>query len=71
MKPADVSEYLEKEVIVDNAKMKAAGLSNRYMLTAYIFRKMQGKKVYQAEIRNLNPPHEIYIVSLDDVTAAE
>jgi hypothetical protein len=37
------------------------------LFTAYIFRIKDGKKLYQAEVQNPAPPHEIYIVSLDDL----
>ena len=51
-----------KKVIVDNAKVKG-----EYKFTAYIFRIIDNKKIYQAEVQNINPPHEIYIVNLNDL----
>lgn len=54
--------YLDHEVEVHSPK-----ISGRMLFTAYIFRIKDGKKIYQAEVQNIQPPHEIYIVSLDDV----
>lgn len=62
MKPQEVAGYLNQMVEVDNPK-----ISGRMMFTAYIFRIKDGKKLYQAEVQNPAPPHEIYIVSLDDL----
>lgn len=62
MSPQEAIQYLNKEVEVHNPKV-----SGRYRFTAYIFRIAGNKKLYQAEIQNVNPPHEIYIVSLDDL----
>ena len=42
-------------------------ISGIMLFTAYIFRIVDNKKIYQAEVQNIQPPHEIYIVSLDDV----
>ena len=62
MKPNEVASHLNKEVEVTNPKV-----SGRYKFTAYIFRIKDNKKFYQAEVQNPAPPHEIYIVSLDDL----
>lgn len=62
MKPQEVAGYLNQLVEVDNPK-----ISGRMLFTAYIFRIKDGKKLYQAEVQNPAPPHEIYIVSLDDL----
>lgn len=58
----EVSKFLDKEVMVNNPK-----INGKFLFTAYIFRIKDGKKVYQAEVQNVNPPHEIYIVALDDL----
>lgn len=62
MKPNDVAKYLNKAVDVNSRSIKG-----QYTFTAYIFRIMDGKKLYQAEVQNINPPHEIYIVPLADL----
>lgn len=62
MKPQEVSEKLNKVV-----RVKSRSIEGEYLFTAYIFRMESDKKLYQAEVRNLNPPHEVYIVRLDDV----
>lgn len=62
MKPQEVAGYLNQLAEVDNPK-----ISGRMLFTAYIFRIKDGKKLYQAEVQNPAPPHEIYIVSLDDL----
>lgn len=54
--------YLDHEVEVHSPK-----ISGQMLFTAYIFRIKDGKKIYQAEVQNIQPPHEIYIVSLDDM----
>lgn len=54
--------HLNHTVEVHNPK-----ISGRMLFTAYIFRIADNKKIYQAEVQNIQPPHEIYIVSLDDV----
>lgn len=48
-------------------KVKTRNLDGEYLFTAYIFRIEENKKIYQAEVRNTKPPHEIYIVSLKDI----
>ena len=58
----EVSKFLDKEVIVNNSK-----INGKFLFTAYIFRIKDGKKVYQAEVQNVNPPHEIYYVNLNDL----
>jgi hypothetical protein len=63
MKPSEVSLHIGGMVNVDNPK-----IGGRMLFTAYIFRFKGGKKIYQAEVQNPDPPHEIYIVSLDDLT---
>lgn len=62
MTPKEAVNHLNHLVEVDNPK-----ISGRMMFTAYIFRIKDGKKLYQAEVQNPAPPHEIYIVSLDDL----
>lgn len=62
MIPHEVSKFLDKEVIVNNLK-----INGKFLFTAYIFRIKDGKKVYQAEVQNANPPHEIYYVNLNDL----
>ena len=65
MSPQDAAGYLNKTVMVNNPKISGA-----MTFTAYIFRIKDGRKLYQAEVRRLDPPHEIYIVSLDDLKPA-
>lgn len=60
--PNEVAMHLDHEVEVHNPK-----ISGIMLFTAYIFRIADNKKIYQAEVQNILPPHEIYIVSLDDV----
>lgn len=62
MTPQEVAKYLNKVVQVNSPK-----ISGKMLFTAYIFRIINGKKVYQAEIQNVNPPHEIYYVNLNDL----
>lgn len=62
MSPQDAVKLINKEVVVENPKV-----SGKMLFTAYIFRIRGRKKLYQAEVQNICPPHEIYIVSLDDV----
>ena len=62
MTPQEVSRYLNKPVQVVNPK-----ISGVMLFTAYIFRIVDNKKVYQAEVQNMRAPHEIYIVSLNDL----
>lgn len=62
MTPKEAVNRLNHLVEVDNPK-----ISGRMMFTAYIFRIKDGKKLYQAEVQNLAPPHEIYIVNLSDL----
>lgn len=62
MIPHEVSKFLDKEVIVNNSK-----INGKFLFTAYIFRIKDGKKVYQAEVQNVNSPHEIYYVNLNDL----
>lgn len=57
---------MNKPVQVNNPKM-----SGTMLFKAYIFRIIQNKKVYQAEVQSLKPPHEIYVVSLNDLEAVE
>lgn len=63
MKPSEVSLHIGGMVNVNNPK-----IGGRMLFTAYIFRVKDGKKIYQAEVQNSDPPHEIYIVPLGDVT---
>lgn len=65
MTPSEVVQWMNQEVEVSNFS-----ISGRFRLTAYIFRVIDNKKFYQAEVQNLKPPHEIYIVSLADVKGA-
>lgn len=62
MKPNEVAEYINKTVDVNSRS-----ISGKYRFTAYIFRILDNKKFYQAEVQNLKPPHEIYIVPLADL----
>ena len=62
MTPAEAVTHLNKEVEVNNPK-----ISGKMLFTAYIFRIKDNKKIYQAEVRNLQPPHEIYVISLNDL----
>lgn len=64
MLPAEVINHIGGTVQVNSPK-----ISGQMLFTAYILRKKGSKKIYQAEVQNINPPHEIYIVSLDDVSA--
>lgn len=64
MIPQEVAKYLNTQVCVKNPK-----ISGIMLFTAYIFRIVNNKKLYQAEVQNIKPPHEIYIVSLDDLEA--
>ncbi len=64
MLPAEVINHIGGTVQVNSPK-----ISGQMLFTAYILRKKDGKKIYQAEVQNINPPHEIYIVPLDDVNA--
>lgn len=66
MKPNEVAEHLNRLVQVNSRS-----ISGRYTFTAYIFRIMNSKKLYQAEVQNPNPPHEIYIVPLADLQGDE
>ena len=63
MLPSDVINHISRIVQVDNPK-----ISGQMLFTAYILRVQQDKKIYQAEVQNLKPPHEIYVVSLDDIS---
>ena len=63
MKPTEVSQHLNKLVEINDPKL-GRGI---YTFTAYILRILDNKKFYQAEIRNTKPPHEIYIVALDEL----
>ena len=63
MSPQDAVKFLDKTVRVNNPKFQ--GLAT---FTAYIFRIKDNRKIYQAEIRRMEPPHEIYIVSMDDIS---
>lgn len=62
MTPQEAARYLNNVVRVNSPKV-----SGKMLFTAYIFRIINGKKVYQAEVQNVNPPHEIYIVNLNDL----
>ena len=62
MTPQEVAKWLSKPVQVHSPK-----ISGKMLFTAYIFRIINGKKVYQAEVQNVNPPHEIYYVNLNDL----
>lgn len=62
MTPQEVAKYLNKVVQVNSPK-----ISGKMLFTAYIFRIINGKKVYQAEVQNVNQPHEIYYVNLNDL----
>ena len=66
MKPTEVINYLNKPVNVENPK-----ISGIMLFTAYIFRIKDGKKWFQAEVQNLDPPHEIYIVNLNDLEGVD
>lgn len=66
MTPQEAIKHINKEVTVNNAK-----ISGRYKFTAYIFRIINNKKIYQAEVQNINPPHEIYIVALDNISEVQ
>lgn len=62
MTPQEVAKHLNNVVQVNSPK-----ISGKMLFTAYIFRIINGKKVYQAEVQNTNPPHEIYYVNLTDL----
>ena len=62
MTPQEVAKHINNVVSVNSPK-----ISGEMLFTAYIFRIINGKKVYQAEVRNMNPPHELYIVNLADL----
>lgn len=62
MTPQEAVAYLNKPVQVVNPK-----ISGTMLFTAYIFRIVDNKKVYQAEVQNMKAPHEIYIVSFNDL----
>ena len=62
MAPQEVAKYLNNVVQVNSPK-----ISGKMLFTAYILRIINGKKVYQAEVQNVNPPHEIYYVSFNDL----
>lgn len=62
MSPQEAVKLLNHEVEVQNPK-----ISGKMLFTAYIFRIKDNRKIYQAEVRNIKPPHEIYIVSLNDL----
>lgn len=64
MLPAEVINHIGGTVQVNSPK-----ISGQMLFTAYVLRKQNNKKIYQAEVQNLKAPHEIYIVSLDDVSA--
>ena len=64
MLPAEVINHIGGIVQVKSPK-----ISGQMLFTAYVLRKQNNKKIYQAEVQNLKAPHEIYIVSLDDVSA--
>lgn len=66
MKPSDVTKHLDRLVKVHNPK-----ISGIMLFTAYILRIKDNKKLYQAEVQNVKAPHEIYIVSLDDIDAED
>lgn len=71
MKPQEAVMYLNKQVRVNGMRFKQIGMSELWLFTAYIFRIVDNKKVYQAEIRNLQPPHEIYVVNLEDLEGVQ
>lgn len=62
MTPQEVAKHINNVVQVNSPK-----ISGKMLFTAYIFRIINDKKVYQAEVQNVNPPHEIYYVSLNDL----
>ena len=62
MKPNEVAKYINKVIDVNSRS-----ISGKYRFTAYIFRIVNNKKFYQAEVQNINPPHEIYVVPLNDL----
>ena len=64
MHPSDVINHIGGIVDVNSPK-----IGGKMLFTAYILRKQGNKKIYQAEVQNLKAPHEIYIVSLDDISA--
>lgn len=62
MSPQDAVKLLNHVVDVKNPK-----ISGKMLFTAYIFRIKDNRKIYQAEVRNTDSPHEIYVVSLNDL----
>ena len=62
MTPQEVVKYLNNIVQVNSPK-----ISGKMIFTAYIFRIINGLKVSQAEVQNMNSPHEIYYVNLNDL----
>lgn len=63
MSPQDAAGYLNKAVMVNNPK-----ISGVMTFTAYVFRIKNNKKLYQAEVQQIKPPHEVYVVALDDIS---
>lgn len=63
MQTSEITKHLNKVVNVHSRS-----ISGKYRFTAYIFRIVNNKKFYQAEVQNINPPHEIYVVPLNDLS---
>ena len=63
MSPQEAMTYLNKPVSVNSPKITGV-----MTFTAYVFRIKNNKKLYQAEVQQIKPPHEVYVVALDDIS---